>query len=117
MAYSACSPVSKSAARATTFRSMALSPARVDKPAVFRLLFTTSIASLALVAPAVAMEETNPYILELLQRTEEKREVRRQENLQHYYDKNFSEYFDYTGRVSPELQSEIDAWKEKHLGR
>jgi hypothetical protein len=56
---------------------------------------------------------TNPYILELLRRTDENRARRREENLQHYYDKNFREYFDYTGRVSPELQAEIDAWKKK----
>ena len=39
-------------------------------------------------------KETNPYILELLKRTEENREARAKENLEHYTNKVFADYFD-----------------------
>jgi hypothetical protein len=70
-------------------------------------------------AAAVAAEETNPYILELLKRTEENREARAKENLEHYTNKVFSDYFDvYTDRdLSPELTAEIAAWRAAHLGK
>ena len=58
-------------------------------------------------------ETNNEYIQSLLEKSERLREERREERLQHYYKKNFSEYFDYTGKVSSELQEEIDQWKEK----
>lgn len=58
-------------------------------------------------------ETNNEYIQNLLKKSERLREERREERLQHYYKKNFSEYFDYTGPVSSELQDEIDQWKEK----
>lgn len=57
--------------------------------------------------------KTNEYIQNLVQKSERLREERREERLQHYYKKNFSEYFDYTGGVSHELQDEIDQWKER----
>lgn len=55
----------------------------------------------------------NEYIQKLLEKSERLREERREERLQHYYKKNFSEYFEYTGPVSSELQDQIDQWKEK----
>ena len=55
----------------------------------------------------------NEYIQKLLDKSERLREERREERLQHYYKKNFSEYFDYTGPVSSELQDQIDQWKDK----
>ena len=70
-------------------------------------------------ASVVDAEETNPYILELLKRTEENREARAKENLEHYTNKVFSDYFDvYTDRdLSPELTAEIAAWRAAHLGK
>ena len=56
---------------------------------------------------------TNDYISKLLEKSERLRDERREERLQHYYKKNFSEYFDYTGQVSDALQGEIDQWKAR----
>lgn len=42
---------------------------------------------------------------------------RKKEVLEHYTSKVFSDYFDFAGPVSPELQAEIDAWKEEHLDK
>jgi len=42
---------------------------------------------------------------------------RKKEVLDHYTSKVFSDYFDFAGPVSPELQAEIDAWKEEHLDK
>lgn len=55
----------------------------------------------------------NEYIQKLLEKSERLREERKEERLQHYYKKNFSEYFEYIGPVSSELQDQIDQWKEK----
>jgi len=59
-------------------------------------------------------DTNNEYIQKLLEKSERLREERREERLQHYYKKNFSEYFEFsTGDVSRELQDQIDQWKEK----
>lgn len=59
-------------------------------------------------------DSNNEYIQKLLEKSERLREERREERLQHYYKKNFSEYFEFsTGEVSSELQDQINKWKEK----
>eukprot|EP00955_Chlamydomonas_euryale_P113363 366212-Chlamydomonas_euryale.AAC.27 len=88
--------------------------------------------SMSLVKPAHAEKnlpnkEVNdaesPYIQELLRKTAEKKDERKQERLNDYYRRNFKEYFDFeagsssAGRsrgISSETQAQIAEWLEQN---
>ncbi|KAI8468232.1 MAG: hypothetical protein J3K34DRAFT_471044 [Monoraphidium minutum] len=66
----------------------------------------------------VANEES-PFIQELLRRTEEKREERKQERLNDYYKRNFRDYFNFDAGseaaarargLSPETAAAVQQW-------
>lgn len=86
------------------------------------------IAVLASTAtPAMSMEDgdrpgsstttNNPYIEELLRKSESKREERRKERLQDYYRRNFTDYFNFETSpgmskqgLSPETSNQMKQW-------
>jgi hypothetical protein len=60
---------------------------------------------------------TNPYIEELLRKSESKREERRKERLQDYYRRNFTDYFTFETSpgmsqqgLSPETSNQMKQW-------
>ncbi|KAI8111747.1 hypothetical protein M9435_004246 [Picochlorum sp. BPE23] len=76
-------------------------------------------------SPTMAMEDgsspgnsnTNPYIEELLRKSESKREERRKERLQDYYRRNFTDYFTFETSpgmsqqgLSPETSNQMKQW-------
>ena len=97
-----CTPRQRAAFAAPT-------PAPITPAPITAAPFTTAPLAAALLAAALLAtnpshvqaateiaqtKETNPYILELLKRTEENREARAKENLEHYTNKVFADYFD-----------------------
>ncbi|KIY96338.1 hypothetical protein MNEG_11625 [Monoraphidium neglectum] len=95
------------------------------------LLLGFSTLAVAAAGPAAAQLErptnkevdndTSPFIQELLRRTEEKREERKQQRLNDYYKRNFPEYFKFDGGseaaatargLSPETAAAMRKWLE-----
>lgn len=91
------------------------------------LLGVAGALGVAGVRPALASRPTNkdvdaadsPFIQELLRRTEEKRDERREQRLKDYYRRNFKDYFEFDGGseeaarargLSGETQAAIRKW-------
>ena len=104
-------------------RAVAEAPRRVSASlALGALCLTLSASFAATAAPALnAPTDPNdsPLVQELLRRTEEKREARRQERLDDYDRRNFKDYFEvvdkgYNGKTITEndaaIRARLDRW-------
>ena len=63
-------------------------------------------------------ETANPFIQDLLRKSEAKKEERKRERLESYYRRNFGDYFDFEmgnpGRLSPDTRQQIAEWQERN---